>query len=299
VVAIVLTRFEVFRVSRGIGIAELARESGYHRTHILRMRQGKIDPSREAIAAFVSAVRRIALEEIRAEALFELSVEESGPWRADITEVLARETAAYRRERARVQQLLVSAVRSPQKEWLDALRRLPDGISEAVARGALLEGRNLVPVDVRKAELLFRLAAAVADEAPDIQTEEFRAFLSGRARVERAIALREIGSYHDALTSLAEAEARFAGQPICTVDLGRCWTIRGSILLKTNGLDEAQFWLRLAVNIFSATADERRVALTRQIEGSVLFERGNWDGARHIWLSLLPVFTAARSHPRG
>ena len=52
--------------------ADLARESGYSRQHLLRIRMGTMEPTRRCIAAIVSACRRLSHEHIRADDLFEL-----------------------------------------------------------------------------------------------------------------------------------------------------------------------------------------------------------------------------------
>jgi predicted transcriptional regulator len=67
-----LTRLEVFLKSHRIKPAHLARESGYSRQHLLRIRMGRMEPTRRCIAAIVSACRRLSRQPVRAEELFEL-----------------------------------------------------------------------------------------------------------------------------------------------------------------------------------------------------------------------------------
>lgn len=287
-----LTRLEIFRVSRGIKSADLADESGYHRSHVLRIRQAAIEPSRDAIAAIVSALRRLSLEDVRAETVFELSAEESGVWRRDRTR-FAREAAAFRKDRERAQRILIEVSRTPRADWLHVLRAMPGGISAAVARVAIVEGTRLMDAQPDHSEALLDLGGAIADEANDL-TPDYRAFLSGRARVERADALRQIGKYRDALPVLDDAERRFEGVPSCTHELGRAWFRRGAILFKMNGLDEAVRYLRLSVNIFAALDDHRRIAQAQLVEGNVLFEKGQFEQARTLWLAIAPVFEASR-----
>src|SRR5438094_250357 len=56
----VQTRLEAFLKSHRIRPAHLARESGYSRQHLLRIRMGRMEPTRACIAAIVSACRRLA-----------------------------------------------------------------------------------------------------------------------------------------------------------------------------------------------------------------------------------------------
>jgi transcriptional regulator with XRE-family HTH domain len=73
------TRLEQFLKSRGIKPAHLARESGYSRQHLLRIRKGNMEPTRRCIAAIVTASRRLANEPVLASDLFELGEEERQP----------------------------------------------------------------------------------------------------------------------------------------------------------------------------------------------------------------------------
>ena len=66
------TRLEQFIKSRGIKPAHLARESGYSRQHLLRIRMGRMEPTRRCIAAIVAACRRLSREPVRADDLFDL-----------------------------------------------------------------------------------------------------------------------------------------------------------------------------------------------------------------------------------
>ncbi|HET8799332.1 MAG TPA: helix-turn-helix transcriptional regulator [Thermoanaerobaculia bacterium] len=70
------TRLESFLKSRGIKPAHLARESGYSRQHLLRIRLGKMEPTRRCIAAIAAACRRLSGENVRASDLFDLEGED-------------------------------------------------------------------------------------------------------------------------------------------------------------------------------------------------------------------------------
>jgi len=70
------TRLETFLKSRGIKPAHLARESGYSRQHLLRIRLGRMEPTRRCIAAIAAACRRLSGENVRASQLFDLEGED-------------------------------------------------------------------------------------------------------------------------------------------------------------------------------------------------------------------------------
>ena len=66
------TRLETFIRSRCIKPAHLAREAGYSRQHLFRLRKGQMDPTRRCIAAIIAAARRLSGEKVSASDLFEL-----------------------------------------------------------------------------------------------------------------------------------------------------------------------------------------------------------------------------------
>jgi predicted transcriptional regulator len=63
---------EAFLKSRDIKPAHLARESGYSRQHLLRIRTGRMEPTRRCIKEIVAACRRLAREPVKAADLFHL-----------------------------------------------------------------------------------------------------------------------------------------------------------------------------------------------------------------------------------
>jgi len=66
------TRLERFLKGRGIAPASLARESGYSRQHLLRIRLGQMEPTRRCISAIVGAIRRLKTERVSASDVFDL-----------------------------------------------------------------------------------------------------------------------------------------------------------------------------------------------------------------------------------
>lgn len=67
-----MTKLEAFIKAKGIKPARLAQESDYSRQHLLRVRMGRMEPTRRCIKAIVSACRRIAREPVTAADLFDL-----------------------------------------------------------------------------------------------------------------------------------------------------------------------------------------------------------------------------------
>jgi len=66
------TRLQMFITAHGIKAAALARETGYSRQYLLRVRMGRVDPTRRCMAAIVAACRRLSHKRVRASELFEL-----------------------------------------------------------------------------------------------------------------------------------------------------------------------------------------------------------------------------------
>lgn len=69
-----VTKLELFLRSRGIKPASLARESGYARQHLLRVRMGRITATADCAVAVVSALRRLAGEAVVLADVFDLDI---------------------------------------------------------------------------------------------------------------------------------------------------------------------------------------------------------------------------------
>ena len=68
-----MTKLESFLKERKIKPAQLARESGYSRQHLLRIRQGKMEPTRRCIKAVSDACRKLSRNRrLSASQLFDL-----------------------------------------------------------------------------------------------------------------------------------------------------------------------------------------------------------------------------------
>lgn len=70
------TKLEFFLRSRGIKPAHLARDSGYSRQHLLRIRMGRMEPTRRCIVHIVAACQRFSREKVTAAELFEMDPRE-------------------------------------------------------------------------------------------------------------------------------------------------------------------------------------------------------------------------------
>jgi predicted transcriptional regulator len=66
------TKLETYLKSRQIKPAHLAKEAGISRQHLLRVRMGRMEPTRRYMAAIVTAVRRLTNKPVCATDLFDL-----------------------------------------------------------------------------------------------------------------------------------------------------------------------------------------------------------------------------------
>ncbi|MEK6371231.1 MAG: hypothetical protein AABO58_00910 [Acidobacteriota bacterium] len=66
------TKLERWIVSRGVRPVDLARESGYSRQHLVRVRAGRMEPTRRCMKAIIVACRRLARVRVKAGDLFDL-----------------------------------------------------------------------------------------------------------------------------------------------------------------------------------------------------------------------------------
>jgi tetratricopeptide (TPR) repeat protein len=284
----VLTLLEVCRVRWGIKPMQLARESGYSRAHLHRVRTGDIEPSRDCIAAIVSAFRRVTLQDVQAHDLFELTTEVSGAWRRQRRQQVADSNRAWRKERKANAFLLDQLRKAPADEW----RALVGPPAVPVVRALLLEARTIFDRTPTHAEALATLALAVLEDIKNLRPPYANA-LRANAALERANALRQLGNLPSALVALDIAEAACEGEPECTHVLGRVWLCRATVRFKMGDFDRAEQWLRLSVNVFGALDDQLRLAKVRTLQANLLFERGAFERAREEWMTAIPALTAA------
>ncbi len=73
------TRLETVLKARDIKPAHLALQCGYSRQHLLRIRMGRMEPTRRCIAAIVSAVRRLTRSAVTPMDLFDLGDDPGSP----------------------------------------------------------------------------------------------------------------------------------------------------------------------------------------------------------------------------
>jgi hypothetical protein len=66
------TKLEAFLRSRGIKPAHLARESGYSRQHLLRIRLGQMEPTRRCMVEVAAACARLSRERVTVTDVFDL-----------------------------------------------------------------------------------------------------------------------------------------------------------------------------------------------------------------------------------
>jgi len=66
------TKLESYIKARGIRAIDIARKSGYSRQHVLRVRMGRMEPTRPCMKAIIQAVRQLAHDQVPAGELFEL-----------------------------------------------------------------------------------------------------------------------------------------------------------------------------------------------------------------------------------
>jgi tetratricopeptide (TPR) repeat protein len=283
------TLLEITRVRWGVELSELIRETGYSRAHLLRVRNAEIEPSRDLIAAVVSALRHLTLRDVRADDVFELTVEESGAWarprRGQITEARRLWRAEHRENIA-----LVAKLRAAKPESWSTL--LPQPATAAVVRTLLFESRAVFDRHPAYAESLAALAGRVAEELQDIRAPHRRA-LQAHAALERANALRQLGKLDEALNSLRSAEQVCEGEAECTHILGRTWLCRGIVLFKMNDLDDAEQWVRRSLNVFAAVDDQLRIAKVRVLQANISFERGRFELARQAYTAAVPALTTS------
>ncbi len=275
------TRLEQFLKARRIKPIHLARESGYSRQHLLRLRHGLMEPTRACIAAIVSAASRLTGSSVRPEELFVLSLEDAG-LSVQQQQMSARAAAEQKRRIAQAEKFVrgLEADRLPLQEWVAAIEAAGQPM-EVLAEALLQRARELTFERPRAAEQLFRVTVAVTDKIGE--NTQFR----GRAHMGRGNALANLCEYDAAFAAFDEAERILTESPYGIRDAALVWYSRGRTLMRRTDYDEALRWARRARAVFDATPDERMSALSRVLEGAVLYEAGDAAAAERLLRSAL------------
>jgi transcriptional regulator with XRE-family HTH domain len=172
------TRFERLRKKRRLKTIDIAAEANLSRQHVSRIRLGLTQPRRHIIAALVSALRRLTLEPIEADDVFELTVEESGVWRESRGSVLDRRGEARDAAAAFMRIHLRS---TPPVTWPTLLARTPEMRTESLACVLVLESRHTVSKDPTGAAALAETAAASPLISPRQPTPSSRIYTGVRS----------------------------------------------------------------------------------------------------------------------
>jgi tetratricopeptide (TPR) repeat protein len=284
-----VTSLRAFCTSHGITNADLARESGVSRQHIVRIMNARMNARRDVIAAIVSAIRRMTLEAVRADELFALSVEDEAAFHAQRSRPFEIQPRASVRARAFVEAL--TRVGDAEKRLEIVLRAQGKAAAYPIAAALIVEARRLAATDASQGAAYAGNAAALLAVSP---SGELALHLEGCAALASGVALRHLGDYPRALTMLAKAEAAFLDRPHSSAsELAQTWYVRGIIAMKQSRFNDALIDARAARTVFQLLGDSRRDAYTRLLEGGVAFEQGDAHRARDLFRSTFPALRRA------
>jgi tetratricopeptide (TPR) repeat protein len=183
----------------------------------------------------------------------------------------------------------------------DLLPQLRDATNTATVPAAWLTAgvvRTLLRIVTRERDetpqsalTLARLARRVANTIPaTAYPSPIVVQLQGQAWKEEANLLRHTGEYQAALDALDHAGQCFAAHPTGEYDLALVALVRALTLSHGMGRpSEAIPLLRQATTVFQSYGDTRRSAHARLAEGACAFDLGDFETARAIFESLLPI----------
>jgi tetratricopeptide (TPR) repeat protein len=265
----------------------LAREAGVSRQHVARLLSGSMDPRRQAIAKIVSALRRLTLEDVRPEEVFDLYVEAERSRR----KVYAQANNGGS-SRGKAQDFVAAILRLPVAERASALARARYIPFATVARELVIAARRSTPSTAAEAVALADLAILALHRVK--RDSEERAHINGCALLVAGNGLRHLGRYGDAFAKLNAAEEELSGTSRSASELGQVWYARSIVAWKRGAAEDALRDARRARTMFDLLGDERRGAYTYMVEGGVRFESGEPARARDLFLSVLrPLEDAA------
>jgi tetratricopeptide (TPR) repeat protein len=272
-----LTRLELFLRRHGILPIALARDSGYSRQHLLRVRLGEGGSTRRLILAVIGTCKRVTGAPVTPGMLFE---------RADV--LLAgrhhRLGHVFLDDLGRLNDFLTHV---SGEDWAE--RVVTAGLlSETVVRHLLREGEARIDRQPREAAAIFVAATGIATRLPDTEPE-LAASLQGHARRGRANALRHLAEFDEALAELALAGHLFLKARYCANEAGRVEYSRAGVLFAMERWPEARSAAQGARRQFVTTGDARRAAYADLLLAAILFDEGDVEAARDTWLRLRTI----------
>jgi tetratricopeptide (TPR) repeat protein len=242
------------------------------------------------MARITSALRRLSLEDVRADDLFELTVEDSAAWAAKDRRML-RDAAAYGKARGAAEALWRALAKRRPETWLHHLERSA-GVTEDMMRVLIFDAEKKIDKNPRRGLTILLLADALAERLRE-STVDVVAVLRGRATLLRAYALRQLGDYREALAELERAEEHYLATPQCSHEVAIVCYERAAIQFYIEDYEAAVHAARHALNLFSLLGDRRRVAKAQMILGGVFYERADLETALTIFTELEQTARAA------
>lgn len=123
---------------------------------------------------------------------------------------------------------------------------------------------------------------------PDTEPE-LAASLHAQALKGRANARRHLGEFEEALSDLALARRLFVEAKYCINDAGRVEYTRGTVFFKMERSTDARASAERARALFVSSGDAARAAHADLLLAGILFEEGQVDAARDIWLRVRAI----------
>lgn len=276
-----VTRLEWFRRKRKIKPTILAREAVMSRQGLTEIRAGRRDPRRYAIARIVSALRRLTLEPIRSEDVFELTNEESGVWRQTNRVILDARGAANESAKQ-----LIGELRQHDKTQWPALIASRTTEPDALVRMLIFEAKHEVDSAPAVAANFARLATEIAALTNDLESE-YREHLAGCAWLEYANALRHCGAFEPADAALDQAEHLLSLHTTSATELAEVWYVAAAVEWKRSNFTRALLLCHRSQRVLDVLGDTRRLAHARILEAGIHFEQGSIARARDVWMQTI------------
>jgi tetratricopeptide (TPR) repeat protein len=160
--------------------------------------------------------------------------------------------------------------------------------SETAVAYLLRKGESRIDQRPTEAAAIFHSAAMMA-ALLTATPPELVASLQAHALKGRANALRHLGAFDAALTDLALAAKLFLQARYCTSEAGQVEYTRATVLFKMERWQEAMAATHRARAQFVSAGDTRRAVHADLLKAGILFEQGDVNGARDMWLRLLSI----------
>jgi len=241
-----------------------------------------------ALCADSLAGYRVIADTLGVEAVWDLrDLREDEPPVLSTVSTLRDFAASIASEDADAARYVPQLLEGPREWWSTRLRRSSQFRTAGVVRRLIEANDRAIDTMPPDAVEITALAVEIAESLDvDRYPSDTVLKLRGAAWRERAFALVYVGRFKEAMAAVTAGEDAFRGCMVAEYEQARLAVVKASVLRGLNRLTEAEAVADLAAVSFGDFGDAGRVASTRSLKATILWQANDFRSALDRWLEL-------------